>query len=138
MGAMPRPPEEGMGAMPRPPEVGVGDQSASERPLGMAPQPGKGGYKSLVNGPTPDGGYKCWIRNKAGCIFGGESAEMASPSESSIQLDAGKAVDQHRLDDQKVEMVGDRGYQLQCSNQEQAGRSFGGESEEYGKAVDQQ
>eukprot|EP00973_Karenia_brevis_P007623 1036721-Karenia_brevis.AAC.1 len=47
--------EEKMEAMPRPPEVEVGDQSASARPLGMGPQPVKGGYKSLVNGPTPDG-----------------------------------------------------------------------------------
>eukprot|EP00973_Karenia_brevis_P015815 2164995-Karenia_brevis.AAC.1 len=32
-------------------------------------------------------------------------------------------------EDEKVEMVGDRGYQLQRSNHEQSGRSFGGAGE---------
>eukprot|EP00973_Karenia_brevis_P030959 4270110-Karenia_brevis.AAC.1 len=84
----------------------------------MGPQPGKGGYKKLVNGPTSDhGGYKCWTGNKAGRNVGVENVEMTSPSASlELQGDA--------------EEVGGQPSKTTKKAKDKAGRIFGVESVE--------
>eukprot|EP00973_Karenia_brevis_P064653 8981804-Karenia_brevis.AAC.1 len=124
--------------MLRPPEVRLGEnQAASVRPLGMGPQPDKGGYKKLVTGPTPDGGCKCWKGNKAGRNFGEESVEMTSLSQAALELQedaqevGGKPSKTIRPGRNFGEESGEKPAHSQASlkfGRDEAGRNFGEKS----------